>query len=548
MKKIVGIDIGGSSVKLAYFAGSTLKKAAMAPLPDNMVADGRILSMDAMADFLRQAARDNGIPLTNAAVVLPSTEVFTRELTMPAMTEQQLRYNLPYEFRDFLTDEKSKYYFDYSMRDILRDQDGYPTEMTLLACAMLKETAERYRAMMRRAGFKLQVLTPSECAYAGVLAAYYRRTGLPQRDMCIVNLGYTAAYLYIYRGAFFESRREIDLGLNRLEQLVAEHCGVDIHVAHSYVLQNYNDVLSSDYAQSFYARIAVEVMKAVNFFNYNNRQQELADLCLCSGGCNIGPLRRALAETTHLHLHTAQELLGDDVALDEPWMYLRAIGGRGRGTERRSAMIAEKNGITVDTRTAAPARKMIKCPQKTGINLNLQEDRQRDRRTLLIGILAIAALVTVVVNFGVLQQYRRLDKAQAAYDRVHTQYVSAQEALADYDRVLLEYRTYSMDWMTAAGSEDIPAAVDRQAALDLLEREMLSHGSLTALQITQNTMNVDMSGMTLDQISAMFARLRLSPIVDSVSLSVASTEEGKAATIMDFTVRIELRQPEEVSQ
>lgn len=211
-------------------------------------------------------------------------------------------------------------------------------------------------------------------------------------------------------------------------------------------------------------------------------------------------------------------------------------------------MIAEKNGITVDTRTAAPARKMIKCPQKTGINLNLQEDRQRDRRTLLIGILAIAALVAVVVNFGVLQQYRRLDKAQAAYDRVHTQYVSAQEALSDYDRVLLEYRTYSMDWMTAAGDEDITAAVDRQAALDLLEQEMLSCGSLTSLQITQNTMNVDMSGMTLDQISAMFARLRLSPIVDSVSLSVASTEEGKAATIMDFTVRIELRQSEEVSQ
>ena len=211
-------------------------------------------------------------------------------------------------------------------------------------------------------------------------------------------------------------------------------------------------------------------------------------------------------------------------------------------------MIAEKNDITVDTHTAAPARKMIKCPQKTGINLNLQEDRQRDRRTLLIGILAIAALVAVVVNFGVLQQYRRLDKAQAAYDRVHTQYVSAQEALSDYDRVLLEYRTYSMDWMTAAGSEDIPTAVDRQAALDLLEQEMLSHGSLTALQITQNTMNVDMSGMTLDQISAMFARLRLSPIVDSVSLSVASTEEGKAACIMDFPVRIELRQPEEVSQ
>lgn len=51
--------------------------------------------MDAMADFLRQAARDNGIPLTNAAVVLPSTEVFTRELTMPALTEEDTRATAP---------------------------------------------------------------------------------------------------------------------------------------------------------------------------------------------------------------------------------------------------------------------------------------------------------------------------------------------------------------------------------------------------------------------------------------------------------------------
>ena len=210
-------------------------------------------------------------------------------------------------------------------------------------------------------------------------------------------------------------------------------------------------------------------------------------------------------------------------------------------------MIAEKNGITVDTRTAAPARKMIKCPQKTGINLNLQEDRQRDRRTLLIGILAIAALVTVVVNFGVLQQYRRLDKAQAAYDRVHTQYVSAQEALADYDRVLLEYRTYSMEWATD-GSEDNGTLVDRQKALDLLEQEMLSRGRLVSLQVSGNKMVVSMSGMSLDQISRMFDVIQQSPIISNVELNLASTEDGNVSTILDFTVRITLRSAEEADK
>ena len=133
MEKIVGFDIGESSVKLVYFAGAVLKKAVTAELPDNMVSGSRILSMDAMADFLRQTAKSNGIPLTHAALVLPSTEVFTRELVMPAMTEQQLLYNLPYEFRDYLTEEKNKYFFDYSMREVLRDESGQPTEMNLLA-------------------------------------------------------------------------------------------------------------------------------------------------------------------------------------------------------------------------------------------------------------------------------------------------------------------------------------------------------------------------------------------------------------------------------
>ena len=33
---------------------------------------------------------------------------------MPEMTAEQLVYNLPYEFRDYITDELKKYVFDYS--------------------------------------------------------------------------------------------------------------------------------------------------------------------------------------------------------------------------------------------------------------------------------------------------------------------------------------------------------------------------------------------------------------------------------------------------
>lgn len=52
-------------------------------------------------------AKGHGIPLTNAAMVLNTGDRFVRSVTLPLMTEQQLRYNLPYEFRDFLTEERT---------------------------------------------------------------------------------------------------------------------------------------------------------------------------------------------------------------------------------------------------------------------------------------------------------------------------------------------------------------------------------------------------------------------------------------------------------
>ena len=86
-------------------------------------------------------------------------------------------------------------------------------------------------------------------------------------------------------------------------------------------------------------------------------------------------------------------------------------------------------------------RKTLKCPHKQGINLNMREQRGNPRLTLLVGCLAIAILAGCVAKFGVIDQYRRLDAAQAAYASVHTEYTQMQELLKGYDRLLMEYRT-----------------------------------------------------------------------------------------------------------
>ena len=83
----------------------------------------------------------------------------------------------------------------------------------------------------------------------------------------------------------------MDLGLWDLEQQLSSERGVDPHMAHTHLLTDYESALTQDSTLELFNRMAVEIMKAVNFYNYNNREQSLRSVYLCGGGAAIAPLR-----------------------------------------------------------------------------------------------------------------------------------------------------------------------------------------------------------------------------------------------------------------
>ena len=183
-------------------------------------------------------------------------------------------------------------------------------------------------------------------------------------------------------------------------------------------------------------------------------------------------------------------------------------------------------------------RKMVKCPSKTGINMNQREKRTGEVLTLVIGLAVILLMAGLVARFGVMEQYKRLSEAQSAYGEVHSQLAACQEKLTDYELVLTEYRSCSLDGMTEG--EDQLITVSRQTVLDLVESIMMPRGKVISVNILDDTADVEMSDMSLDQISAMFAVMEAEPIVRSVELNMAATEENTASAQLNFSVRIYL--------
>ncbi len=324
--KLVAFDIGESLMKMVCFSGKKITKAVCVELPENLVSRGEIVSMDAMGDFIRQMAKEHGIRRTNAAIVLPSSLVIARTTSVPAMNEKQLAFNLPYEFRNYLTEEKEKYFYDYAFLSHSVNDANEPVEMRLFACATLKKTIGEYREMFRRAGFKLKRAIPEEWAYRVLMSGYLQNKEDAAQDYGIVDFGYGGTRLQIIHEGEPETKRSANIGLEDLERQVAEENDVDIHIAHSYVMKDFNDVLSAPSSIELYHRIAVEILKAVNFYNYNSGGAALHDLFLCGGGAAIGGLCDAVRETTGLNVMPLEELLPAVDKMDEPWLFASAIG------------------------------------------------------------------------------------------------------------------------------------------------------------------------------------------------------------------------------
>lgn len=320
-KTTVGVDIGSGELKLVQWDGGRVHRAVRRTMPDNLVRSDHIISFEAMADFIKETAREERISGKNCAVVLPANQVYLRRVTMPAMNVEQLGVNLPYEFRDFLTMNKDKYFYDYSVNDIRQDESGAPVEMDLTAAAVAKETIAEYRDMFRRAGFRLKTAVPAECAYANLLRA------LPVRECCIIDIGHAQTKVHFFTGARFETSRVIDIGLSTVDAAIADASGVDEHTARTYRQSNHENTQEAEAARNVYGAIALDIRKAVNFYGFNNRESDLRDAWCIGGGAHIPALCSAVAQAVDLTLHPISELLSSAAEETEaPGFFTAAIG------------------------------------------------------------------------------------------------------------------------------------------------------------------------------------------------------------------------------
>lgn len=529
-KSCLGIDIGKDQLKLVLMKGETIQKAVSVQMPEGLLKEGRIVSVETTGELIRKTMKENKIRCKEAAVVVSSGVCFLRNVTMPEMTADQLVYNLPYEFRDYITDELKKYVFDYSWGFVeelpkakkpkkqpkkkkgeekpdekAEDSEERRGEMELLAAAAPLEAIDDLRLMARKAGLKLTFAAPEVSACENLLHYKLKEESDKDKEYGILDLGSTSSRLLIFKGDRHQVTRIIERGMEQVEELLADSLHIDIHLAHTWLLTNHEDCVNSEICQDAFSQISVELMRALNFYQFSNPDSRLEDIYICGGGASIESMRESLKENLDVTIHDASELmdgLGGGRVSEAPSLWMLAAG-------------------TALGRTA-------KAPKKQ-INLALAGQKKKHYWVAVPAIGGIVMVAGVIGKVAVADRLVQMSEAQSAVSQMQQQVDDITAYIDSFGDLQETYAHYTYQGLTG----DELSFLNRPEVLKLMTDIIFPKVMVSSWSISENQLSLPVTGENLSDINSLVQELEQEPIVDYCNVMTAVTDgntEAEAAT------------------
>lgn len=107
---------------------------------------------------------------------------------------------------------------------------------------------------------------PANAAPSGSIAAAEEK----RKDYAVLSLEYSRDRLHFFSNGAYEITRNLGITEKQICEAIAQNEGVDIHIAQLMLDRNQNHVLEQEQVSDLLQSVATEVMRVMNFYNYNN--------------------------------------------------------------------------------------------------------------------------------------------------------------------------------------------------------------------------------------------------------------------------------------
>jgi type IV pilus assembly protein PilM len=209
-KKIIGLDIGTSSVKLAEIelsrSGASLLSYAMAPTPSASISGGEISNPGAISATIQSLIAQTRTKTKNVATGMWGTAVIVKKITVPAVEENMLAEQVRWEAEQYIPFDINEISLSFHL---LKSFSNAET-MDLLLIAAQNELVFQYTSTIEEAGLKASILDVSSFALANCFEFNYgKRNG---ETIGVLNIGAGVTNFAVIHNGDLIFSRDIPVG------------------------------------------------------------------------------------------------------------------------------------------------------------------------------------------------------------------------------------------------------------------------------------------------------------------------------------------------
>ncbi len=174
-----------------------------------------------------------------------------------------------------------------------------------------------------------------------------------------------------------------------------------------------------------------------------------------------------------------------------------------------------------------------KYPVKTDINLAIREKKQNKPSTTIPTFIILVIAIAIFSKFAVINRLEQASEAENSATVAQQQLETLKEYTNNYPKVLEEYNAL------LASKSSINVVATPMERLGLVERYLISASQVNSFDVVDDVITAQISGVTLNQISTIYANLMSDPLIENVQVYTASTnDKNNSLTTATMTIQL----------
>ncbi len=311
MNSVIGLDIGSHSVKLVEIDRSgpspQLLTAGVIPTPPKALSSNIAADQQAVSVAITKLMKDSGAKSKTVNIALPESQVFTRVIEVPQLSQRELASAIKWEAEQYIPLPLDQVNIDFS---VLRETKETGTnKMEVLLVAAPKMLLEKYVNILDLADISVSGVETEIIAASRALV----RSITTIKTAMVVSLGAQTTDLAILRQGVLAFTRSISAGGEALSRALAVGLGFEQSQAEEYK-KTYGleqDKLEGKIvaaAKPIMDTIVGEMKRAVAFYQEKYKESPVEAVILSGGTAKLPGLV--------VYMATA---LGIEAQLANPW-------------------------------------------------------------------------------------------------------------------------------------------------------------------------------------------------------------------------------------